>query len=90
MDETGFDYLLSPEERNCQARIKAVADPLREQLRTAELALRLADRELAVGRRYIPSHGTFGEEGISAYDDAQSMVQKALALFDVALKKEGV
>lgn len=42
-------------------------------------ALGLAKAQLSIGRRFLPSHGSFGEEGVSNYQSAQRAVDAALA-----------
>lgn len=42
-------------------------------------ALMVADKQLAIARRFFPSHGSFGEEGISNYENAQARVRAALS-----------
>ena len=54
------------------ARLQSERDALRE-------ALAEAQEQLEVGRRYLPSHGSFGEEGICAYEYAQNKARAALA-----------
>lgn len=41
--------------------------------------LRIIWDQLAVGRRFLPSHGSFGEQGISAYETAQKIVRAMLS-----------
>lgn len=53
------------------AALTAQRDGLRE-------ALVKAQRQLSIGRRFLPSHGSFGEEGIDAYEHAQRVTDVAL------------
>lgn len=56
---------------------------LRDSVERGELAgvreaLEEAQAQLAVGRRYLPTHGSFGEDGLDAYEAAQESVRRAI------------
>ncbi len=62
---------------------EAERDKLAACIGEAKKALEAAHAQLSVGRRFLPKHGSFGEEGISAYEEAQSAV--ILSLGDLSL-----
>lgn len=57
--------------RQSEAQAREIGE-LREGLKKAAV-------QLAVARRYLPTHGSFGEEGIDRYESAQSTVRALLS-----------
>lgn len=51
----------------------------RAEIERLRKALESAVRQMDIARRFLPSHGTFGEEGISAYEDARASTRAALS-----------
>lgn len=89
--EAHWDAKIKARERTeaCVNACKGIDDPAKA-IEQARKALESAERALKSARRFLPTHGTWAENGIDSYESAQSKIAVALSLLGAKDGMEGL